>query len=551
MAGEAARKAHAGGIEPAFRIAWRLADGSASCSDLPLPVGEAQAFATETVEEDGVWHLRVLAGTAVEILSVTAILPLDIASAEALFLNGYNSWTDSCERPPLDAMPGLMKTPRPIISHWVLDASGDYRFVRQDMRPGHQHGVGYGYLRRGSETVLFGECTPDAGVAAIYEDADAGTITIEKEGPGGPLPAGECREVFALFLGKGTLEDAFGRYMHAMGVVPRPAAPLVGFSSWYRHYGDIDAGKLAHDLEGVAAALAELPDTGVRPIFQIDDGYAKVGDWTAPDKERFPGGMAPLASRIAGKGLLPGLWMAPFVCERGSETYRQHPGWLLRDAEGAPVMSGSHWSGGFALDTLNPDVREHVRQALGTATREWGFRFLKLDFLYAAALLPHGGMNRGELMADALDLLRESVPQGTLFDLCGVPIMSAIGRTEYCRIGCDVGLDWDGKAYMRITGRERVSTKNSLANTLGRAHLNGVAFLADPDVFFLRDDVKLTDTQKEELLLADARLGGMLLTSDDMGAWGRGQKDAFLQAFEIFCSRYRDFAVPEPETGKR
>ena len=129
---------------------------------------------------------------------------------------------------------------------------------------------------------------------------------------------------------------------------------------------------------------------------------------------------------------------------------------------------------------------------MGTVTREWGFRLLKLDFLFAACMVPHDGLNRGQLMADALGLLRESVPEGVAFDLCGVPLASALGRTEYCRIGCDVGLDWDDVPYMRLLHRERVSTKRSLANTRGRAHLDGRAFRNDPDVFFLRDDVKLT-----------------------------------------------------------
>lgn len=142
-------------------------------------------------------------------------------------------------------------------------------------------------------------------------------------------------------------------------------------------------------------------------------------------------------------------------------------------------------------------------------------------------------------MADALDLLRDSVPEGTLFDLCGVPIMSAIGRTEYCRIGCDVGLDWDGAPYMRISGRERVSTKNALGNIRGRAHMDGVAFLNDPDVFFLRDDVKLSEAQKKTLLEADASLGSVLFTSDDMGSWSEEQKRTFEEALHAFASRKR------------
>lgn len=508
-------------------------------------------------------RILVRARERAEVLRARVRVALDLAGFDRLYLNGYNSWTDSVERSPQDAMVGLARTPRAVVAHWVLDASGDYRFAPQDPRPGHQHGIGYGYARKGDVVTLFGECAPDEGVTTILEDLPQGTLTFEKEGAGEVAPSSRqgSGEVGAssrqggwtcaldLFFATGTLEDAFSRYLSAMGVSRRPARPLVGFSSWYRHYGDIDAEKILHDLAGVSAILADggaaagASFSPVVPVFQIDDGYARVGDWATPDPARFPEGMGAMADAIRAAGLVPGLWMAPFVCERDSRLFSEHPGWLLRDDSGRPVMSGSHWSGGYALDTLNPEVREHVRASLRMATETWGFRLLKLDFLYAAALLPHGGMNRGQLMADALGLLRASVPEGTLFDLCGVPLMSAMGRCEYCRVGCDVGLDWDGRRYMRITGRERVSTRNSLANTRGRAHLDGRAFLNDPDVFFLRDDVRLTADQRQELLLTDARLAGMLLTSDDMGAWDAGQRAAFGRALADLEARAARYSV--------
>ena len=510
-------------------------------------------------------HCRILvrARERAEVLRARVRVAVDLAVFDRLYFNGYNSWTDSVERSPQDAMVGLARTPRAVVAHWVLDASGDYRFAPQDPRPGRQHGIGYGYVRKGDVVTLFGECDPDGGVTTILEDLPQGTLTFEKEGAGEVAPSsrqgsgevgagtrqGGWTCVLDLFFATGTLEDAFSRYLSAMGVSRRPARPLVGFSSWYRHYGDIDAEKILHDLAGVSAILADegaaasASFSPVVPVFQIDDGYARVGDWATPDPARFPEGMGAMADAIRAAGLVPGLWMAPFVCERDSRLFSEHPGWLLRDDSGRPVMSGSHWSGGYALDTLNPEVREHVRASLRMATETWGFRLLKLDFLYAAALLPHGGMNRGQLMADALGLLRASVPEGTLFDLCGVPLMSAMGRCEYCRVGCDVGLDWDGRRYMRITGRERVSTRNSLANTRGRAHLDGRAFLNDPDVFFLRDDVRLTADQRQELLLTDARLAGMLLTSDDMGAWDAGQRAAFGRALADLEARAARYSV--------
>lgn len=103
---------------------------------------------------------------------------------------------------------------------------------------------------------------------------------------------------------------------------------------------------------------------------------------------------------------------------------------------------------------------------------------------------------------------------------CGVPVMPAFGLVEYCRVSCDVGLDWNDKPWMRMTHRERVSTRQAMGNTVFRRQLNGRAYLSDPDVFFLREDnIKLSEEQKLKLAKINALFGGVFLTSDDMGAY--------------------------------
>ncbi|MCR4871548.1 MAG: alpha-galactosidase [Atopobiaceae bacterium] len=480
--------------------------------------------------------IEPIVDVTVSSISVT-LLDLDVVGADALFLNGYNSWTDSVERSPLARTRGLRGVPTAVINQWVLDNSGDYRFVAQSGMPGGQHGVGYGYLRYGDCVVLMGSLDEDSGYTVVRESARGNAMKLEKEPPARTIRAGEKREIVSFAVCEGTLTTAFGRYAKLAGISCRPAPALVGYSSWYRHYGNISANALLHDLEATAALYDGRELGSCRAVFQIDDGYAKVGDWLDPDPVRFPDGMAGFPAACAEHGLIPGIWLAPFLVEKESAVATEHPDWLLRNASGELVAAGGNWSGAWALDTLNPAVRDHIAHFMGTVTREWGYKLLKLDFLFGACLEPHGGMNRGELMADALDLLRDSVAEGTWFDLCGVPLMSAFGRTEFCRIGCDVGLDWDDVPYMRLLHRERVSTKRSLANTIGRSHLDGVVFRNDPDVFFLRSDVKLTDAQRSRLLHADATLGGIFFTSDDASLWDDSQRVAFDDALDAFVRR--------------
>jgi alpha-galactosidase len=70
---------------------------------------------------------------------------------------------------------------------------------------------------------------------------------------------------------------------------------------------------------------------------------------------------------------------------------------------------------------------------------------------------------------------------------------------------------------MRFLHRERVSTFNAIRNAIGRRHLNGRAFLNDPDVFLLREDnISLTKTQKDTLSMVNYIFGSLIFTSDNI-----------------------------------
>ncbi len=124
---------------------------------------------------------------------------------------------------------------------------------------------------------------------------------------------------------------------------------------------------------------------------QVDDGWQKiVGDWEP--NEKFPSGMAALAGRITGAGMTAGLWLAPFIALPGSEP---NPEFLLRDAAGAPVVAGHNWGTAYwALDLTHPGVQEHLAALIHRVVHEWGFSYLKLDFINAGAV-PGARHSRG------------------------------------------------------------------------------------------------------------------------------------------------------------
>ena len=534
-----------------YRICYRDSSGalttieregfsSFACSDFSLDVSWDDELLTAS--------LAVAAPCDIE--SFDLVVSHDF-SRDGILMNGYQSWTDTRELSSLSTMTGLAFAPKGVVERYVLDGGGDYRFVDYDGRPGYFHGFTYAVFSRFDDTLLIGSLDESQGFTILRTDPRDKTVTICPECPAKTLQAGEERLLGRWAIvqtsGSNAKKRAYDRWFELADMKARFVRPLVGYTSWYRHYDDIDEAKLLLDLSGMIDAFSRddvakvCREIDAVRLFQVDDGWCTVGDWLRPHEDRFPEGMAAVARDISIAGFAPGLWMAPFVCSKESKLFAEHPDWLLRSVEagesyGKPIMTGSHWEGAFALDALNPGVREYAATCIRTAVAEWGFRLLKLDFLYAACMEPHGGMNRGELMADAFDLVREAAGDAMIL-ACGVPLGSVFGKTEYCRVGCDVGLDWDDAPHMRLLHRERVSTKWSLIDAQARAPLNGRVFGNDPDVVFFRDDVRLTRGQRSEMYDTAATCGSVLLTSDDMAQWTPAQMARFTDILRAIGGR--------------
>jgi alpha-galactosidase len=139
-----------------------------------------------------------------------------------------------------------------------------------------------------------------------------------------------------------------------------------------------------------------------------------------------------IAESIKDKGYKSGLWLAPFACEKRSRLYNEHSSWLLRDTNGRPVRAGFNpgWSGTFyALDFYNQEVRGYLKKVFHNVLMEWGFDMVKLDFLYAVALIPRKDKTRGQIMHEAMEFLREIIGDKIILG-CGVPLGSSFGLVD-------------------------------------------------------------------------------------------------------------------------
>jgi alpha-galactosidase len=126
-------------------------------------------------------------------------------------------------------------------------------------------------------------------------------------------------------------------------------------------------------------------------------------------------------------------------------------------------------------------VREHVRRLITTAVREWGFPYLKLDFLYAAALPARRydiGLTRAQAMRQAVGDLREAAGPDMFLLGCGCPLGSAVGIVDGTHINTDVAPDWHPQLFTprlaTLLRREKgfVSARNAIRNTINRAPLH-------------------------------------------------------------------------------
>lgn len=455
---------------------------------------------------DGALHLTadLPAGT---LKAVRAELPWKMDAAERLFMNGYQTWTYSPELGRNDKLRGVDHIPGFLLKKYFFDRYGDYHFVSYGRQKGQSHGFSYCYFRNGSRFRLAASLDERPGYTIFRYDSAKQLLTLERDCAGVEHPGGKFA-LFDLFFAEGSEDEVFDSWFRAMDIRPRTEKKLAGYSSWYNRYENITEESIREDLAGCKTLLAP------GDLFQVDDGWEPaVGDWLETDPRKFPHSMKQMADAIHESGFRAGLWLAPFVCEKDSAVFQQHPDWLLQ-VDGKPWCCGGNWSSFYALDIDKPEVLDYLHRVFDRVLGEWGFDLVKLDFLYGAAPFGNARESRAARMYRAMELLRTWCGEKEILG-CGVPVMPAFGLMDYCRVNCDVSLDWDDVWYMRLFHRERVSTRQALNNTIFRRQLNGRAYGSDPDVFFLREEnCRLTAAQKKTLATVAALLGQVFLTSD-------------------------------------
>lgn len=486
----------------------------------------------EQTEFGTLLYLKLRAATRMELVDFQLeARPLGIDKNSLMMVNGFQSWSSSREMMSDERIKPVFP-----LSRFATEPYGDYGIYKYPNRRGRLHSWTYTYFRNLSDPFyLFGSVDESSGYTLFDYDFNTGMLVISRDCRGVILHEGDCFALLSLYLGKGDEKELFEDYFARWSLLRKGAPQCTGWTSWYNYYTNISADIIDENLEVLRRGNIAVD------VFQIDDGYQKaVGDWLEVN-DKFPAGMGAVAGNIRRHGLKPGLWLAPFICEHDSRLFKIKPEWLLRDARGKPVRAGWNpmWSGYFyALDFYADGFRDYLREVFRTVGEEWGFELLKLDFLYGVAILPHHGRSRGQIMSEAMDFIHDIAGRCRLLG-CGVPLGPAMGKVDYCRIGSDVAPFWEYRLLKFINVRERISTINSLSNTIGRARLDGYAFRNDPDVFILRDGKigvnrnKLSGHQRFTLFFVNHLLGGLVFLSDNIGEYNVEQMNMLRQAYPV------------------
>jgi alpha-galactosidase len=367
------------------------------------------------------------------------------------------------------------------------------------------------------------ECTGTTEIQKDYSQAkslEAKSLQSDRIELSLPLNPGEQmsseRVMFAAgldYLGQLRAYGSAIRQLHrarVSSVIP------IGWWSWTAYYAAINEGETLANADWLSQHLNSLGYN----FFQIDEGYQYArGEYVTANATQFPDGIRFVAHHILRDGLTVGLWTAPFEVSSRAWVYEHHKDWLVHNAKGQPIPLEDVWRQGvdtlYALDTTHPGAQEYLRQTYTTLVREWGVRFIKLDFMDTTAIEGYyyrPNTTALEAQRIGLQVIRDAVGDDVLLDKDGSPMLNPVGLVDTGRVSAD-------------TGHSFLRSKTAAPGIAARFYMNGNFFINDPDAFNITDTYLVEHSgERSSHSLATAQTsialsaiaGGMYEIGDDL-----------------------------------
>jgi len=404
------------------------------------------------------------------------------------------------------------------------------------------------YNRRSHESWFMGALTSDrfltilrlhlgsSGSAvhpAAYEVDSTGTTELEKENSlkhsaaedqvqlSLPVAPGEEllseRVLFSLATDYHHQLETYGSLIRQIHHARTSAPALMGWWSWTAYYFGLNEGAALTNAEWEAEHLKSLGYN----IFHMDEGYQYArGEYITPNATHFPNGVATLEHQVRDLGLVPAIWTAPFEVSERSWVYENHPDWLVRNGQGQPIHAGTVSRSKdqlFVLDATNPEAQEYLRKTYSTLVKDWGIRYIKMDFMDDSGIEGYyHAPNTTALEAQriGLKIIRETVGDNVYLDKDGSVMLNPVGYVDYGRTSLD-------------TGHTFSASKDAAPGIAARYYMNRNFFVTDPDAFTVSTQTIADHTRHggtQPVTLDEARVsialaavsGGMLEIGDDL-----------------------------------
>jgi len=407
------------------------------------------------------------------------------------------------------------------------------------------------YNRESKRNLFLGTLTSDKFLTVLrlhvdkdhvtsYEVDSTGTTELEKENSlqtsspqdlvelSLPVAPGADLSSEQLLISTGTdylqQMETYGRLIRDLHHARVSAPSVAGWWSWTAYYFGLNQGTALTNAMWLAQ---NLKDFGY-DFFHIDEGYQYArGEYTTPDVALFPDGIGSLESKVRALGLTPGIWTAPFEVSERSSIFENHKDWLVHNAAGEPIHAG--WVIGrkppldqlYVLDCTNPEAQNYLRKTYTTLTKQWGIRYIKLDFMDDSAIEGfYFKPNTTALEAQriGLQVIRQAVGEDVLLDKDGSPMLNPVGLVDTGRISVDTGHTFE-------------SSKEAAPGIAARFYMNRNFYIGDPDAFTVsRQTVDEQEWHggKHPLSLDEAKVsialaavaGGMYEIGDDLPTLG-------------------------------
>lgn len=300
---------------------------------------------------------------------------------------------------------------------------------------------------------------PESGVFSAFVDQGPAPLRID---PGEEF----VFDTLVLSCERPILEgfQAFGKLFSPKTPATETKAHA-GYNTWEYYREGITAKTCLQDLEALASN--EKTRDKIR-YFILDHGWQKAcGDWVF-DVEKFGMDAEEWCRRVEEKGMIPGLWTAPFLAEDS----------VIRKLGAEPLNVG--WNKTFVLDPSDPVVIDHVCGQIKNLAAA-GFKYFKTDFLSQANKLgmrpyKHGNRTGEAVFRHFFKRLREAIGDDAFWLACGTDIASCAGVVDAARIATDVKANWN------------LLKQRLLPTIMGRFWMHGNLWINDADFLLLKGD---------------------------------------------------------------